>query len=128
MSDQNLFLQKLKTVWDENGFSLTDEQGKAFYIYYTLLVERNKHMNLTGITDEDGVIEKHFLDSLLPLKTGRIGNGTRCLDVGSGAGFPGIPLAIMAPHATFVLADSLQKRIAFLDEVIEFLHLDNATT
>lgn len=99
---------------------LADEQAEAFVRYYELLVEWNSRMNLTGITEPDEVMVKHFADSLWGMHPrGRV------LDVGSGAGFPGLPLAIAWPEAEFVLMDSLGKRVNFLNAVIGELGLGN---
>ena len=106
---------------------LTDEQKKSFYIYYQDLIEKNKVMNLTSITEEKDVILKHFADSIalilaIPdLKEKKY----RGLDLGTGAGFPGIPLAITYPEMELTLADSLNKRILFIREEIEKLGLKN---
>ncbi len=112
------------------GFSLSSEQLEQFVIFYELLIEKNKVMNLTAITEWQDVVEKHFLDSLclakvLPQLLGPVSDTAplRILDLGTGAGFPGIPLRIACPSPSFVLMDSLNKRILFLQEVIESLSL-----
>ena len=109
------------------GIMLTDEQIQQFLTYYEMLVEKNKVMNLTAITDYDEVIEKHFLDSLQIAKYVDL-NGKALIDIGTGAGFPGIPLKIAFPQLKVVLLDSLNKRIKFLDEVIHELGLQNVKT
>ena len=96
---------------------LNEEQMKAFYNFMNLLIEKNKEMNLTGITEPKEVILKHFIDSLTISKY--IKNNKKVIDVGTGAGFPGVPLKIQNNSLEICLLDSLNKRISFLDEVIE---------
>ena len=102
----------------------SEEQADKFIKYYELLIEWNEKMNLTAITEEREVAEKHFADSLLPMEL--IPQNARCIDVGTGAGFPGIPLMIMRPDITVTLLDSLNKRLIFLDEVIRALGLEKS--
>ena len=108
------------------GFTLTTEQENAFQTYYERLVEKNQVMNLTAITDYEEVLVKHFEDSLMLLRYDR--DFETLIDVGTGAGFPGLPLAIMKPDAKVLLLDSLQKRIGFLGEVITGIGLENTMT
>ena len=91
--------------------------------YYEMLVEWNGRMNLTAITDPEEVVKKHFADSLLPMEL--IPEGARCIDVGTGAGFPGIPLLIARGDISVVLLDSLQKRLSFLEAVTGELELSD---
>lgn len=107
---------------------LSERQEEQFMRYYELLAEWNKVMNLTGITEFDEVMQKHFLDSLSIVKEIQEKKEMRILDIGTGAGFPGIPLKIMFPEWEIVLLDSLNKRIKFLDEVISQLNLENIRT
>jgi len=109
---------------EELNIHLNDKQLNNFLVYYEMLIEKNKVMNLTAITDFKEVILKHFLDSLSIVKVYKPAN-ERMLDLGTGAGLPGIPLKIAFPNTSMVLLDSLNKRIKFLDEVIERLELDN---
>jgi len=128
MDEKTVFMQALSDRMTAMGLCPSDRQKEQFYQYFIFLREKNKVMNLTGITDIDGVVNRHFGDSLLPLLSGDVKPQDRCIDVGSGAGFPGIPLAIMLPECTFVLMDSLRKRIDFLNETIELLGLTNTST
>lgn len=116
-------LSKFEAGLAELQISLSKEQMKQFLLYYEMLIETNKVMNLTAITDFDEVIEKHFLDSLSIVKVFDFTNDITILDMGTGAGFPGIPLKIVYPEVKIVLADSLNKRIRFLQEVISALEL-----
>lgn len=111
----------------ELGITLSEQQKTQFLQYYELLVEWNSFMNLTAITEFDQVITKHFLDSLSLVKVCDVAQAGRILDVGTGAGFPGMPLAILCPQTEFVLLDALRKRIDFLNEVITELGLTNVT-
>lgn len=108
--------------------TLSDMQLKQFDKFYDLLVEWNKVMNLTGITEYQDVVEKHFLDSLSIVKITDMNQFEYIIDIGTGAGFPGIPLKITFPDINIVLLDSLNKRIKFLDHIIEELKLKGIRT
>ncbi|MDY3767521.1 MAG: 16S rRNA (guanine(527)-N(7))-methyltransferase RsmG [Lachnospiraceae bacterium] len=110
------------------GLSMSEHQEQQFMKYYELLIEWNKVMNLTAITEFDEVMQKHFLDSLTIVKGIEKTEHICVLDVGTGAGFPGIPLKIMFPEWEIVLLDSLNKRIKFLDEAIAQLGLEKIRT
>ena len=113
---------------NELGIALTDKQKQQFDKFYELLVEWNKVMNLTGITEYEEVNEKHFVDSLSIVKALDMKSVKSVIDVGTGAGFPGIPLKIAFPHLKVVLLDSLNKRINFLNTVIAELGLTDIKT
>ncbi len=119
-----LFEEKLS----ELDITLNELQKQQFIKYYELLVEWNKVMNLTGITEYEEVNEKHFVDSLSIVKAIDISKIESVIDIGTGAGFPGIPLKIAFPHLKVTLLDSLNKRIKFLDTVISELGLENIKT
>ena len=101
---------------------ITDTQLQQFDDYYRFLVEKNKVMNLTTIIEKEDVVLKHFIDSIYIMKYTDF-DEKKVIDIGTGAGFPGIPLAIMNPQTSFVLLDSLNKRINFLNEVCNLCNL-----
>lgn len=109
------------------GGTLTQTQISQFAAYSSLLKEWNEKMNLTAICDDDGITVKHFLDSILPLYYMEIPKNAKIADIGTGAGFPGIPLKILRPDLSVTLVDSLNKRITFLEEVCRQLNLTDVT-
>ena len=123
MSRDYSYLIKTLSGWK---FELTEKQIEQLDKYYELLIEKNKVMNLTAITEFDEVIVKHFADSLSICTVMPNDIHTIC-DLGTGAGFPGIPMAIAYPNIQFTLIDSLNKRIKFLQEVVDCIGLNNVT-
>ena len=121
-------MDKFAEELNKIGITLTDIQREQFDRYYELLVERNKVMNLTGITEYDEVNLKHFTDSLTIVRVSDMSEISTLIDIGTGAGFPGIPLKIVFPEIKVVLLDSLNKRIRFLNEVIAKLGLNGIET
>ena len=111
----------------ELGITLDENQKKQFTDFYEYLIEKNKVMNLTGITEFQEVLVKHFLDSLACVKAVDMSRIKRIMDIGTGAGFPGVPLKIAFPHLEACLLDSLKKRVNFLEETFQMLKLENIT-
>ena len=114
-------MKNLHELFEKYGINLSKEQENQFDKYFSMLVETNKVMNLTAITEENEVLVKHFLDSAIPEKL--IKSNSNIVDVGSGAGFPALPLKIVRPDLEICMVDSLNKRINFLNEVISELNL-----
>ena len=119
---------KIENNLQKIGMKLDDIKIRQFDEYYRMLVEWNKVMNLTGITEYEDVWEKHYIDSLSIVKIQNMDHFEKSIDVGTGAGFPGIPLKIAFPHLKVTLLDSLNKRIHFLNAVIDRLELKDIYT
>lgn len=119
---------KIENNLQKIGMKLDDIKIRQFDEYYRMLVEWNKVMNLTGITEYEDVWEKHYIDSLSIVKIQNMDHFEKLIDVGTGAGFPGIPLKIAFPHLKVTLLDSLNKRIHFLNAVIDRLELKDIYT
>ncbi|AKL97368.1 ribosomal RNA small subunit methyltransferase G [Clostridium aceticum] len=115
----------LKEGSKELGIELSEKQIDQLLTYKDILLEWNKKMNLTAIEDEQEVIIKHFLDSISCIKVQQLKNNGKAIDVGTGAGFPGIPLKVIFPQLKVTLLDSLNKRINFLKEVCLQLELED---
>lgn len=126
MKDYNTekFIRDLGTF----GLTLTENQLMQFIRYYELLTDWNQRMNLTAITEYDDVMKKHFVDSVSLVRAYDLSGNISVIDVGTGAGFPGLALKIAFPHLKMTLLDSLNKRIQFLDAVIEDLDLTDIKT
>ena len=116
--------ETVKKWCSENNIEISDMQLKQFEKYAALLKEWNEKMNLTAITDDEGIAVKHFIDSISILKFCSLDKKEKLIDIGTGAGFPGIPLKIMRPEIKLTLLDSLNKRLVFLETVCKELGID----
>ena len=121
--DKKIFFEKMQENSKVLGFKFSVEQLEKFYKYMNLLIEWNEKMNLTAITEPNDIILKHFIDSITINKY--IENSVKVVDVGTGAGFPGIPLSIIRTDLQITLVDSLNKRLMFLQEIKKELELKN---
>ena len=122
------FYELMKSASIEAGLDLSEYQYNQFIKYMRLLQEWNEKVNLTAITEDEEVIKKHFIDCIKAFKSKPIREAKSIIDVGTGAGFPGVPIAIMNPNTKVTLLDSLNKRINFLNTVINDLGLTNVIT
>ncbi len=120
----NAMIDSIVKKWcDENDLPIIDSKLEQFEAYAKLLKEWNEKMNLTAITDDEGIAVKHFIDSLSLCKYVQFDKAVSVIDIGTGAGFPGIPLKIMFPEIDITLLDSLNKRLIFLQDVCDRLGL-----
>lgn len=119
------FNENMKKLMNEIDVDITENQISKFYDYMNLLLEWNEKINLTAITKPDEIVLKHFVDCLTIQKY--IEDNKKIVDIGTGAGFPGVPLAIMNDRCRFTLVDSLNKRINFLNEIKDKLNLKNVS-
>ena len=124
MEDKSLIISKLAN----EGIKITDEQCDKLYKFYEMIIEKNKVMNLTAIIDYEEFVIKHFVDSLMIAKVMDMTKPLSILDIGTGAGFPGVPIKIVFPNTKVLLLDSLNKRLNFLNEVIAELGLKDIET
>ncbi|SFT70021.1 16S rRNA (guanine527-N7)-methyltransferase [Selenomonas sp. GACV-9] len=122
-----MFIDEMRQAAAEYGLELSETQLVQFNRYYELLVEWNKVMNLTAITEPHEVAVKHMIDSLTAYDEELFTDGATVIDVGTGAGFPGLPLKIFAPHIKLTLMDSLNKRVKFLQTVVDELGLTDVS-
>lgn len=120
-------IKDLELVFDKLGVGYTEDMDAKYRFYMESILERNRHVNLTAITDTEDFIRKHYIDSLLCGISGEFRNAGRVIDVGTGAGFPGVPLAIAFPEKEFVLMDSLNKRIKIINELCSEAGILNVT-
>lgn len=118
--------QYIIDAFSKNGISINEKKAEQFMTYYEFLVEYNEKVNLTAVTEFEEVVEKHFVDSALGASL--IKKNALCADIGTGAGFPGVPLAIMRPDIKVCLVDALNKRLVFLNELKEKIGINNVYT
>ena len=116
-------IDDIKQRFAEAGIELTEKQLLQMDEMIIFLQEYCKKVNLTAIRDRDGIIEKHLIDSVLPLTLMSVQQGARCLDIGTGAGFPAVPMLIYRPDLRFTLLDAQQKRTLYLQQLLERLEL-----
>ncbi|WP_142413708.1 16S rRNA (guanine(527)-N(7))-methyltransferase RsmG [Hathewaya massiliensis] len=122
------YLSILEEACRDIGLELTKEQYEQFMKYKDLIQEWNKKVNLTSIKEDEEIVKKHFIDSIKIFKFEEVKNAKRIIDIGTGGGFPGIPMKIVNPDCEMVLLDSLNKRINFLNIVINDLGLKKIST
>lgn len=116
-------MEQLKEYAAQFNIQLTDDQLILFEKYYNFLIKYNQKVNLTAITQKDDVIIKHFLDSIILLNFLEMKTNSKLIDIGTGAGFPGVPLKIVRPDLDIVLLDARNKKIEFLNQLLDLLNL-----
>lgn len=121
-------ISNLMNLSSELGIKITHEQAKKLISYMSYILDRNRHVNLTAITKEDDFIIKHLIDSMIISRVKEYSEAETVIDIGTGAGFPGIPLAVLNSKKQFFLVDSLLKRIKIVDDGINLLELENVST
>ncbi|GIM28976.1 ribosomal RNA small subunit methyltransferase G [Clostridium polyendosporum] len=122
------YFELIETACKSVDMSLTKEKYDKFMLYKDLLKEWNEKINLTAITEDEEIVKKHFIDCIKAFNAEAFKEAQNIIDVGTGAGFPGLPIAIMRDDVKVTLLDSLNKRINFLNEVVAKLSLNNVTT
>ena len=118
------YFDLLNKASNNEGLEYNEKKHKQFMRYKELIKEWNEKVNLTAIKDDEGIVKKHFIDSMKVFKFDQLKDAKSVIDIGTGGGFPGIPMKIIKPEINIVLLDSLNKRIKFLDEVIKELQLE----
>ncbi len=121
-------MEELKKMLEELNIEYTDKMAEQFIVYMNGILEWNEKINLTAITNRDEFIAKHYADSLLPISMEQMKNADTVIDVGTGGGFPGVPLAIVFPDKKFVLMDSLNKRLKVIDDLCAKAGIYNVET
>lgn len=120
--------KQIERILEKNGIPFRKELPEMLQLYLEMLKDWNNRMDLTAVTEDVETVDRHFADSLTVLKTGLIGEGARLIDVGTGAGFPGLPLAMARPDLRVTLLDGQRKRLNFLEAVCEAAGVANAVT
>ena len=121
------FFNLLNTACINEGLSFDEEKYNKLMKYKDMIKEWNEKINLTAITEDEEIVKKHFIDSIKAFRFSKLNDAKRIIDIGTGAGFPGIPIKVIKPEIEVVLLDSLNKRVNFLNEVINELNLKNIT-
>ena len=121
------FFNLLNTACTNEGLSFDEEKYNKLMKYKDMIKEWNEKINLTAITEDEEIVKKHFIDSIKAFRFSKLNDAKRIIDIGTGAGFPGIPIKVIKPEIEVVLLDSLNKRVNFLNEVINELNLKNIT-
>ncbi len=127
MNDNREYYNILDTAADNIGLSFDDKKYEQFIKYKDLLKEWNEKVNLTAIKDDEGIIKKHFIDSIKIFKFQPLKNAKKVIDIGTGGGFPGIPMKIIKPDIDIVLLDSLKKRINVLEDILYKIDIKDVT-